>query len=108
MSGKVPYIRLMENETPPTRTRSERIEARVAPDVLAIVKRAAAMQGRSLSEFVTAAAEQAARRTIEDGTIIRLSAEDQVRFVAALLEPASPAPAMLRARDHRRALTGDS
>jgi uncharacterized protein (DUF1778 family) len=50
-----------------------RIEARVAPDVLAVVKRAAEIQGRSLSDFVVAAAQDAARRAIEEAHLIRLS-----------------------------------
>jgi uncharacterized protein (DUF1778 family) len=88
-------------------TRSERIEARATPDTLAIVRRAAEIQGRSVSEFVVSAAEQAARRAIEDEQIIRLSAAEQVRFVEALLNPSPPAPAMLRAFEHHRRLIGE-
>lgn len=88
-------------------TRSERIEARTTPDTLAIVRRAAEIQGRSISDFVVSAAEQAARRTIEDEQIIRLSAAEQVRFVEALLNPQPPAPAMLRALEHHRRLIGE-
>ena len=86
--------------------RSERIEARIAPDMLATVRRAAEMQGRSVSDFVVTAAEQAARKTIEDLSLVRLSAEDQLRFVEALLDDeAQPAPAMERAAErHRRLL----
>ena len=40
--------------------RTARLEARIAPDALAIVKRAAEMQGRSVSDFVVAAAQEAA------------------------------------------------
>lgn len=82
-------------------TRSERIEARIALDTLATVRRAAEMQGRSLSEFVVQAAEQAAQRTIEDLQIVRLSTDDQIRFVESLLnENTEPAPAMRRAAKH--------
>jgi uncharacterized protein (DUF1778 family) len=88
-------------------TRSERIEARTTPDTLAIVRRAAEIQGRSVSEFVVSAAENAARKALEEEHIIRLSAEEQVRFVEALLNPPSPAPAMLRALDHHRRLIGE-
>ena len=87
--------------------RSERIEARTTADTLAIVRRAAEIQGRSVSDFVVAAAEQAARKTLEDAHVIRLAAEDQVRFVEALLNPAPIAPAMLRAFEHHRRLTGE-
>ncbi len=85
-------------------TRSERIEARTTPDVLAVVRRAAEMQGRSLSDFVMTAAEEAAKRTIEETQILRLSAEDQRRFVEALLNPPAPTPAMQRAVEHHRRL----
>lgn len=93
---------------PRPQTRSARIEARTTPDTLAAVRCAAEIQGRSVSDFVVAAAEQAARKAIEDDRIIRLSAADQVRFVEALLNPPPPAPAMVRAFDHHRRLTGGS
>lgn len=41
--------------------RTARIEARIAPEVLAVVKQAAELEGRSLSDFVVAAAHEAAR-----------------------------------------------
>jgi uncharacterized protein (DUF1778 family) len=50
---------------PQAPVRTARIEARIAPDALAIVKRAAEIQGRSVSDFVVAAAQEAAQRTIE-------------------------------------------
>ena len=89
-------------------TRTERIEARTTPDTLMIVRRAAELQGRSVSEFVVSAAEEAARRTIEEAQIIRLSAAEQVRFVEALLNPPPPVPAMLRALEHHRRLFGET
>lgn len=85
-------------------TRSERIEARLTPEVLAMVRHAAAMEGRSLSDFVVTAAEQAARQAIEEAQIVRLSAADQKLFVEALLDPPEPAPAMKRAFAHHRRL----
>jgi uncharacterized protein (DUF1778 family) len=86
---------MMSQET----SRTARIEARIAPDALAMVKRAAELQGRSVSDFVVAAARDAAQRTIEETHIIRLAAEDQRRFAEALLNPPPLAPAMERARD---------
>ena len=83
--------------------RTARIEARIAPDALAMVKQAAELEGRSLSDFVVAAAQEAARRTIEENHIIRLSLEDQQRFVDLLLNPPEPSPALKRAaKAHRR------
>jgi len=93
---------------PRERTRTARIEARIAPEALIIVKRAAELQGRSLSDFVVAAAEEAASRTIEKAQIIRLSVEDQRTFADAVLNPPSPAPALLRAAEAHRELIKDA
>jgi uncharacterized protein (DUF1778 family) len=78
--------------------RTARIEARIAPDTLAVVKRAAEIEGRSVSDFVVAAARDAAHRTIEESHLIRFSLEDQRRFVELLLDPPAPAPALERAK----------
>jgi uncharacterized protein (DUF1778 family) len=85
-------------------TRTARVEARIAPDALAVVRRAAELQGRSVSDFVVAAALKDAQRTIEDAQIIRLSVEDQRRFADLLLDPPTLAPAMKRALKARRRL----
>ena len=91
---------------PQESTRTSRIEARIAPEVLAVVKRAAELQGRSVSDFVVAAAQEAAHRTIEEISVIRLSAEDQRRFVDLLLNPSSPTPALVRAKEAHDKLFG--
>ena len=87
--------------------RTARVEARIAPDALAVVKRAAELQGRSVSDFVVAAAQDAAQRTIEETQILRLSIEDQRRFVDLLLNPPPLSPALQRARAaHKRLALG--
>jgi len=92
---------------PSETSRTARLEARIAPDTLAMVKRAAELQGRSISDFVVAAAQEAAQRTIEETHIIRLSVEDQRRFVDLLLNPPPLSPALERARDaHKRLALG--
>src|ERR1700691_930211 len=73
--------------------RTARIEARIAPDALAVVKRAAEIQGRSVSDFVVSAAQEAAHRTIEETQIIRLAMEDQRAFAEAILDPPEATPA---------------
>lgn len=77
--------------------KTSRVEARIAPDVLALVRRAAEIQGRSISDFLVAAAQEAACRTIEDTQIIRLSLLDQERFAQALENPPPPSAALDRA-----------
>ena len=84
-------------------SKTARIEARIAPDALAVVKRAAELQGRSISDFVVAAAQEAASRAIEEAQIIRLSVEDQRAFATAILNPPPPSAALKRASTaHRR------
>ena len=78
-------------------TRSSRLEARLSADALAVIKRAAELQGRSLSDFVVAAAQEMAQRTIEETRVIRLSLEDQRRFVDLLINPPEANPALQRA-----------
>lgn len=82
---------------PPGQNRTARIEARIAPEALAVVKRAAEIQGRSVSDFVVAAAQDAARQAIEDAQFIRLSIEDQRSLVDAILNPPPPNEALRRA-----------
>ena len=83
-----------------------RLEARLPVDIHAMLKRAAQIQGRSLTDFVVTAAQEAARHTIEDAEIIRLSAEGQRRFAEALLNPPEPNEALKRAFEHHRRLVG--
>ena len=84
-------------------TRSTRLEARISPDALAVVKRAAEMQGRSVSDFVVAAALDAAQKAIADVQVVRLSLADQRAFATALMQPPEPRPALRRAKEaHRR------
>ena len=85
--------------------RSARLEARITPQALAVLKRAAQLQGRSVSDFVVAAAQEAAHRTIEETHIVRLSVEGQRKFAKALLNPPAPSPALRRAfARHRRSV----
>lgn len=85
-------------------TRTARVEARIAPDSLTVVRRAAELQGRSVSDFVVAAALKDAHQTIENAQIIRLSVDDQHRFAELLLNSPSLAPAMKRALKARKRL----
>lgn len=87
-------------------TRTERVEARIAPDVLEVVRRAAEIEGRSVSDFLVGAAQEAAHRTIEQTQIIRLAIEEQQRFAALLLSPPELPPAMARAaKAHKKLIT---
>jgi uncharacterized protein (DUF1778 family) len=90
---------------PKGQSRTARIGARMGSDALDVVRRAAGIQGRSLSDFIVAAAKEAAHRTIAEAHVIHLSVEDQRRFADCLLNPPELAPALPRAREaHARSI----
>jgi uncharacterized protein (DUF1778 family) len=70
----------------------------------ALLKHAAQLQGRTLTDFVVTAAQDAARQAVEQADWVRLSLADQERFAAALLAPPKPAPALKRAFTRRQQL----
>jgi uncharacterized protein (DUF1778 family) len=82
------------------------LEARVNPDVLALLKRAAEIEGRSLSDFVVTAARHAAEKTVVQSDMITLSYADQLRFAHALIDPPPLARAMERAIDRYKRMAG--
>ncbi len=77
--------------------KTARIEARISPETLRVVKRAAELQGRSLSDFLVDSAVTMAHKTIEETQLIRLAVEDQEAVAKAILTPPPLAPAMERA-----------
>jgi len=81
-----------------------RLEARLPHEVHALLKRAAEIEGRSLTDFVVAAASAAAHRTIAQTEMIRLSRASAEAFLSALETPPNPAPAMKRAAEHHKHL----
>ena len=83
-----------------------RLEARLPPEVMARLKRAAEIQGRTLTDFVVPAADEAACRTIEQTEIIHLSIEGQHQIAEAILNPPEPPPALERAAKRYRELFG--
>ncbi len=92
----------MQEQTRPT----ARLEARLPNAVLERLKRAAEIQGRTLTDFVVAAADEAACRAIEQTEISRLSAEDQRQIAEAIINPPEPGPALLKAARRYRELFG--
>ncbi|MDB5781310.1 DUF1778 domain-containing protein [Caballeronia mineralivorans] len=88
----------------PTATSTARLEARISTDLHAMLKRAAELQGRTMTDFVVAAVQDAAQRAIEQADVMRLSLADQACFAQALLLPPEPAPALKRALARRQKL----
>lgn len=74
----------------PARLRTERLEVHVSTDRKAMLQYAAELSGRTLSEFVVESAQAAAALVIQEHENIRLSQAQQIAFMTALLNPATP------------------
>ncbi len=74
----------------PARNKDERLEARLPVDLKELLKKAARLEGLSLSDFVINAASASARQIIRDHEIIELSRVDQIKLAEALINPPKP------------------
>lgn len=88
----------------PTAIATARLEARISTDLHTMLKRAAELQGRTMTDFVVAAVQDAAQRAIEQADVVRLSLASQECFAQALISPPQPAPALERAFARRNKL----
>lgn len=84
--------------------KSARLDTRITPDLLAQVRRAAEVQGRSVSDYVAATLQAAVQKDIAEIEVIRLSREASERFAELLINPPPMAPGLARAFEHRRRL----
>ena len=90
------------------RRRAERLEARVTADQKALIEHAAALEGRSITDFVLTSVQDAAKRAIAEHEVIQLSVRDSKAFVEALLNPREPSVEMRGRVERYRAVIGDS
>lgn len=70
---------------PRGRSRAQRLETRVTAEQKSLIERAAALQGRTVTDFVLTSVQEAARRAIEEHHRLELSVRDSEAFVDALL-----------------------
>jgi uncharacterized protein (DUF1778 family) len=109
LSGHWPYNSPNQRRTVITiapRRRAERIEARVTLEQKRLFERAAALEGRSLTDFLLASAQTAAAESIAQHEMLKLTPEDQRVFVNALLNPPAPNKALRAAVVRYRAAQG--
>jgi len=89
---------------PIARNKTARRDARIPPERKQQRPREAEVQGRSVSDDVTARLRAAVQRDIAELEVIRLSREASERFAAMLIDPPDVSPAMQRAFEHHRRL----
>lgn len=88
------------------KSRNARLEARVSNDQKDFFQRAATLTGRTLSELVIDSTQEAAAKIVQEHEVIRLSREERVAFVNALLTPAEPGVRIKRAVQNYRQKAG--
>ncbi|KFX20431.1 DUF1778 domain-containing protein [Samsonia erythrinae] len=81
-----------------------RLEARIPSELHALIKHAAELQGRTMTDFIITATQEAAKRAVEETAILRLAMEDQKQFADSLLSESPASPALLGAMQRRKAL----
>ena len=81
-----------------------RLEARISADLHDLLRRAAEIQGRSMTDFIVEAVRIAVQEAIEETATLKLVAKDQIRFANAFLSPPKPSAALKKAFARHRKL----
>lgn len=89
-----------------TSAKSARLETRITAEQKALFERAAALSGRSLTDFVIGSTYEAAQRTLREHERMILAGDDRKAFVQALLKPAAPGPRLRKAVKRYKRATG--
>lgn len=76
----------------PAKRMNDRLELRLTPKAKSMLKRAAAVERKTMSAFVLDKGLEAAAETLADRREFRLSTRDYNAFVAALDAPVKPRP----------------
>ncbi len=85
-------------------TDQKRLDLRVSSTEKETIARAAALSGRTVSEFIRGTMLAAAKKEIREHEVIRLTNEGSRAFVVALMEPPDPNENLRRlARESRLA-----
>jgi uncharacterized protein (DUF1778 family) len=92
-----------ENQNP----RTARLEARITVEQKDLLSKAAALLGRSLTDFVVMSAYETATRTVREHEGMMLSARDRENFVSALLHPPAPGARLRKAARRYKKRTGE-
>ena len=78
----------------PRKPVTERLEARVPAPLKSLIGRAAALEGRSITDFVIATLERHSAEVVHEHEILHLSTADSELFAKALIAPPKPTRAL--------------
>jgi len=86
--------------------RAYRFDARLSEQQKVLIQKAADLAGRTMTDFVLESAQAAAERTIQERTMLMLTARETEAFVEAITNPAEPGPVLRKAARRYKELTG--
>ncbi|MGX2975511.1 type II toxin-antitoxin system TacA family antitoxin [Ursidibacter arcticus] len=76
-----------------------RLEAKVNVEIYELLKQAATISGRTLTDFVVSVAYEEAKKTISEHQVLRLTLNDQAELIESLSKPFEPNQSMKNALD---------
>lgn len=79
------------------RVAKARLEAKVNFDIYQLLKQAAAISGRTLTDFVVSVAYEEAKKTISEHQVLHLTLRDQALLMESLSNPPEPNQSMQNA-----------
>jgi len=94
----------MTGEKSPRRRGEDRMDVRLASDHKALIERAAAYSGETLTGFAVSTLVREATRIVQEHEIVTLSERDRDRFVELLDNPPAPGDALRRAAERQHNL----
>nr|WP_314739318.1 DUF1778 domain-containing protein [uncultured Haemophilus sp.] len=80
-----------------TQVTKARLEAKVNLDIYELLKQAAAISGRTLTDFVVSVAYEEAKKTISEHQVLQLTLQDQALLIENLSKPFEPNASMQEA-----------
>jgi uncharacterized protein (DUF1778 family) len=80
----------------PVTTDSARINLRTSPEVKALIERAAALMGTTVSSYISQTMYETSQRVIDEQDTLLLSQADFEAFVAACENPPKPTEALIK------------
>jgi uncharacterized protein (DUF1778 family) len=86
--------------------KKERLDLRIPPAVKIQIEKAAELQGRSVSDFVVAAALAQATQIIEQQMVLKLCLEDSMALAEAFVTEPEPNPKAIEAAQRYRQKLG--
>jgi uncharacterized protein (DUF1778 family) len=87
------------------RAKPQRLEARITQEQKELFQRAADLEGRTVTDFVISAVQQAAVKTIQQHEVLHLSRRDSELLAEALVNPPSPSPSLRVAVEQYKKIT---